>query len=93
MTKKYSQAELKAHIDSLPYDELGEVKNGKMIARGWNNFMAEMKRRGRPRKVAKKEVVNIAFEQDDLTYLRSSGRGWQTRVREYVEKGISSGAL
>jgi len=54
---------------------------------------AEYPNRGRPRKEQTKEVVNIAFEPKDLAYLRSTGRGWQTRVREYIEKGIASGQL
>ena len=54
---------------------------------------AEFPNRGRPKKEQPKEVVNIAFEQKDLVYLRSTGRGWQTRVREYIEKGIASGQL
>jgi uncharacterized protein (DUF4415 family) len=49
--------------------------------------------RGRPRKEQTKEVINISFESKDLEYLRSTGRGWQTRVREYVEKGITAGLL
>jgi uncharacterized protein (DUF4415 family) len=54
---------------------------------------AERPNRGRPRKEHPKEVINIAFESKDLTYLRSTGRGWQTRLREYIEKGIASGML
>jgi uncharacterized protein (DUF4415 family) len=54
---------------------------------------AERPNRGRPKKERPKEVVNIAFEHKDLVYLRSTGRGWQTRVREYIEHGITSGLL
>ena len=54
---------------------------------------AEYPNRGRPKKEHPKEVINIAFEQKDLEYLRSTGRGWQTRLREYIEKGIASGLL
>ena len=54
---------------------------------------AEHPNRGRPKKEHTKEVVNIAFESKDLIYLRSTGRGWQTRLREYVEKGITAGLL
>jgi uncharacterized protein (DUF4415 family) len=48
---------------------------------------------GRPKKAVTKEVINIAFEPDTLRHLRATGRGWQTRVREYVEQGILAGAL
>ena len=54
---------------------------------------AERPNRGRPKKEQAKEVINIAFEPKDLAYLRSTGRGWQTRVREYIEKGIAAGLL
>ena len=54
---------------------------------------AERPNRGRPKKVQPKEVINLSFEHKDLVYLRSTGRGWQTRVREYVEKGIAAGLL
>ena len=54
---------------------------------------AEYPNRGRPKKEQPKEVVNIAFEQKDLTYLRSTGRGWQTRLRKYIEQGITAGLL
>lgn len=54
---------------------------------------AEYPNRGRPKKEQTKKVVNVAFEVKDLEYLRSTGRGWQTRLREYVEKGIATGLL
>ena len=54
---------------------------------------AEYPNRGRPKKEHPKEVVNIAFEQKDLSYLRSTGRGWQTRLRKYIEQGIATGLL
>jgi uncharacterized protein (DUF4415 family) len=54
---------------------------------------AEHPNRGRPKKEQTKEVINVAFERKDLEYLRSTGRGWQTRLREYVEKGIATGLL
>jgi len=54
---------------------------------------AEYPNRGRPKKEQTKEVINVAFEPKDLEYLRSTGRGWQTRLRQYVEKGIAAGLL
>jgi len=54
---------------------------------------AKYPNRGRPKKEHKKEVINISFESKDLKYLRSTGYGWQTRLREYVEKGITAGLL
>ena len=54
---------------------------------------AEYPNRGRPKKEQTKEVINVAFERKDLEYLRSTGRGWQTRLREYIENGIAAGLL
>jgi len=105
MTDKYkekygfSEKELRAGFESLPFDDNppteADLKYGKMklVAVGMPAFEEYLAKRGRPKKEVRKEVVNISFEPDDLKYLRASGRGWQTRLREYVEQGISSGAL
>ena len=56
--------------------------------------LAEFKTvRGRPRKAAKKERIDVLLEPESVRYLRDGGRGWQTRLREYVEHGIAAGAL
>jgi len=105
MTDKYkekygvSEKELRAEIELLPFDDNPptetDLKSGKMklVAVGMPAFEEYLAKRGRPRKEVRKEVINIAFEPSDLKHLRASGRGWQTRLREYVERGISSGAL
>ena len=56
--------------------------------------LAEFKRvRGRPKKAAPKERIDLLLEVESVRHLRASGNGWQTRLREYVEKGIAAGAL
>jgi uncharacterized protein (DUF4415 family) len=56
--------------------------------------LAEFKRaRGRPAKAARKERVDILLERETIRHLRESGSGWQTRLREYIENGISTGVL
>jgi uncharacterized protein (DUF4415 family) len=45
----------------------------------------------RPKKAEKR--IGIVLESEAVEHLRKSGDGWQTRLREYVEKGIASGAV
>ena len=99
LLEKYSLEEINEFLDSLPivkdpiYDALerGEIKP---VAVGWQEFQKYLaKQRGRPKKEVKKEVINIAFEPDTIEYLRSTGRGWQTRLRKSVEASIAAGAL
>jgi uncharacterized protein (DUF4415 family) len=56
--------------------------------------LAEFRRvRGRPKKAARKERVDLLLERESVRHLRESGSGWQTRLREYIEQGIAAGAL
>ena len=40
-----------------------------------------------------KKATTIRLDADSLDYLQHSGTGWQTRVNEYIRKGIESGEL
>jgi uncharacterized protein (DUF4415 family) len=51
------------------------------------------RRRGRPVKEIKKGVLSLRLATPYIAKLRRNGRGWQTRLREYVEQGIAAGAL
>jgi uncharacterized protein (DUF4415 family) len=53
----------------------------------------EIKRRGRPRKSVHKKTISIRLFEYDLAALRSSGKGWQTRVSDFIARGVKSGAL
>jgi uncharacterized protein (DUF4415 family) len=56
--------------------------------------LAEFRRvRGRPKKAVRKERIDLLLEPESIQHLRKSGSGWQTRLREYIEQGITSGAL
>jgi len=50
-----------------------------------------LKPRGRPKSLAPKEKINVRLSPDVLAALRSTGRGWQTRIdfllREALEQG------
>ncbi len=41
----------------------------------------------------KKEVLNIRIDADVLASIKHSGAGWQTRVNDYLRKGVASGQL
>jgi uncharacterized protein (DUF4415 family) len=53
----------------------------------------EIKRRGRPKKTAHKKTISIRLFEYDLATLRASGKGWQTRVSDFIAKSVKSGAL
>ena len=50
-------------------------------------------RRGRPPKSDRKRPVFMYFEAKTLRHLRASGKGWQTRVSDFIAQGVKSGAL
>lgn len=40
-----------------------------------------------------KKATTIRLDADSLDYLQHSGAGWQTRINDYIRKGIESGEL
>ena len=46
--------------------------------------------RGRPKKAFPMKRIDLMLEVEDIGYLRGTGRGWQTRLREYIKQGIKS---
>jgi uncharacterized protein (DUF4415 family) len=93
MDKKYTESEMKAFVESLPYGVDGkDFKAGPTVARGHDEFMKYLKTRGRPKKDEKKEVVSLRLEPKDLKVLRKS-KGWQTRLSRKVSEWVSEGAL
>jgi uncharacterized protein (DUF4415 family) len=56
--------------------------------------IAQYKARGRPlgsTKASTKQAVKIRFDPTVLVALRSSGRGWQTRVNGVVAEAVAAG--
>jgi len=43
-------------------------------------------RRGRPKKAAAKEAVNIRLDPDVLAWFRAAGPGWQSRINMALRK-------
>jgi uncharacterized protein (DUF4415 family) len=50
-------------------------------------------RMGRPKKAVCKEHVNLRLDSFALSTLRRSGKGWQTRVSNFISAGVKAGAL
>ncbi|MDR1113725.1 MAG: BrnA antitoxin family protein [Candidatus Margulisbacteria bacterium] len=50
-------------------------------------------RMGRPPKPNRKKSIYIYFEPEVVDHLRATGRGWQTRVSDWVTSGVRQGAL
>jgi uncharacterized protein (DUF4415 family) len=53
----------------------------------------KIKRLGRPPKAVCKDMVNLRLDHFVLATLRGSGKGWQTRLSNYIAKGVKTGAL
>ena len=45
-----------------------------------NGVEAYLKKRGRPVSAARKEQVSVRYSPEVLSYFRSTGEGWQTRM-------------
>lgn len=48
---------------------------------------------GRPKKDVCKEHINLRLDSFVLVALRETGKGWQTRLSNYISQGVKSGAL
>ena len=95
-----SDAEIKAMVETAPeysFKEMGlNPLKGKPIARGFEEFQEYLKEKGEPLiEVEEDPKVNISIRipRSYATGLRATGRGWQTRVGEYLVKGIKRGDL
>ena len=66
---------------------------GKFIGRGFAAFKEYINKNGRPKVDDKKILVSIRLPESAIASLRATGSGWQTRVSNYVVKGVNRGAL
>jgi len=64
---------------------IGRVKH---LGRGFAVFKEHINRSGRPKIKDKKVVVSIRLPNTDVEKLRAMGKGWQTRVSNYLSQGI-----
>ena len=65
----------------------------KRIGRGFAVFKENINRNGRPPVAEKKVVVSIRLPDSDAEKLRAMGKGWQTKVGEYLIQGIHQGKI
>ena len=74
-------------------DEDIETDRVKRIGRGFAAFKEHINRNGRPSVTEKKVVVSIRLPGSDVDKLRAMGKGWQTKVGNYLIQGIRHGKI
>jgi len=79
---KKNNAKLQAVYDQAPVIDGG--KPGKYIGRG----IAALKEH-----INKDGIVSIRLPMSAIKFLRSTGRGWQSRASDYLIKGINGGVF
>ena len=92
---KYDVDEAIARAKSAPEVSLEEigVEPGDVVARGFAAFKEHINRNGRPKVKDPKVSVSIRIPLSAAENLRATGPGWQTRMSNYLLKGISRGDL
>jgi len=81
-----------AQLEAAPeFDD--PLPNGKVIARGFAEFKEYLKNKASAKSKDKEVVVEIPFKESAAKKLRATGRGWQTRVRNYLMEGLAKGKL
>ena len=93
--KKKHAAELQAAYDAaepvlLENDDNLPVNR---IARGFAEFKEYINKNGRPKVEDPKVSISIRIPLSYAEKLRATGRGWQTRLSEYMVAGIKKGEL
>jgi len=48
---------------------------------------------GRPKLSAPRPKVTLRLEPDVLSYLRATGRGWQTRINTVLREAVAAGRV
>ena len=66
---------------------------GPVVARGFAALKKHINKNGRPRIEDKKVVISIRLPGSDVEKLRALGKGWQTRVGDYLIQGIQRGTI
>ncbi|MDR2727817.1 MAG: BrnA antitoxin family protein [Chitinispirillales bacterium] len=100
MTKKYTEAELRAVAAALPHndDEWTEedLKNGRVKFIGVGHASAiehERNLGGRPKSADKKILISIRLRESTVQKLKGLGKGWQTAAGKYLMDGVNSGKI
>ena len=69
--------------------DLSDPDNPELTAK----YFQKAKRPGRPKKDLHKELMTLRVDHFVLYSLRQTGKGWQTRLSDYISQGIKNGAL
>jgi len=93
--KKYGddREKLKTMLDSAPEYNGDPNPGGRPIARGFASFKEYINKKGRPQVTDKKVVVSIRIPSSDAEKLRAMGKGWQTKVGDYIVSGLRQGKI
>ena len=89
---KKKALEMLSAAPEATHEEMG-VKPGKVAVRGFAAFKKHINRNGRPKVKDPKVSVSIRIPLSAAASLRATGPGWQTRMSDYLMKGISKGEL
>jgi uncharacterized protein (DUF4415 family) len=99
--KKITAAELLTGVSKLPYGKddwtKEDFKSGRvrLLGTGHHTAVEHFKNLGgRPRVEDKKVLVTLRMTESKLMIFKAkAGRGWQTKLRNYIEQAISTGLL
>jgi len=99
--KKIDEVEIQKEISKLPYgkddwtDEDFRTGKVRLLGTGHNAAIEHFKKHGgRPRVEDKKVQLTLRMTESKLNEFKAkTGRGWQTKLRNYVEEAISAGLL
>jgi len=99
--KKITETQLRAGVSKLPYGKddwtKDDFKSGRvrLLGTGHHTAVEHFKNLGgRPRVEDKKVLVTLRMTESKLmTFKAKAGRGWQTKLRNYIEQAISTGLL
>jgi len=69
------------------------VKPGRVVARGFAAHREFINRAGRPKASDPRITVSVRLPQSYVEKMRHTGRGWQTRLSDYIVKNVSASAL
>lgn len=56
-------------------------------------FVIPLRKRGRPKIVEPKEHVNLRLDARLVEHFRTTGKGWQTRLNDFLSKSVEQGLV
>jgi uncharacterized protein (DUF4415 family) len=94
---KYTLAELKKMPSQTDWKRVKNIKDKDIDFSGNpeldDNFWRRANRAVHSAKKPLKRTISIRLHDYDLSALRRSGRGWQTRISNLISEGIRQGVL